>query len=90
MDSPDEPLFNCKACFVVRGITSNGGPFLTRELIWPSIDSPEHRRYVKTIMRQKAERMNKAGASVSVRYQELGEDLLWHDADESEERQGQE
>lgn len=66
------------ACYVVRGTDSNGGPWMTRELIWPSCDSPGHRRYVKRTSEKKAARMNAAGANVSVQFQELTGDL-WKD-----------
>lgn len=66
------------ASFVIRGTDSNGGFFLTREFIWPSCDSADHRRYLKLKCDRKAERMNKAGANVAVTYQELECDL-WKD-----------
>lgn len=70
-------IFNVSCCFVVKGSDSNGNPWITREFIWPSCDSPEHRRYIKSLMRQKADRMNKLGANVSVEYQELNNKGLW-------------
>lgn len=66
------------ACFVIRGVDSNGGPWMTREVIWASCDSPEHRRYVELTANKKAARMNKAGAKVEVQYQELVGDF-WQD-----------
>jgi hypothetical protein len=67
-------------CFVVRGTDSGGGLWMTRELIWPSCDSPEHRRYVRHVCEKKAQRMNASGANVVVQYQELVGNL-WEDSD---------
>jgi len=71
-----------KACYVVRGVDSKGGPWMTRELIWPSCDSAGHRRYIRLLCQRKAERMNQAGATVAVSYQELDSNGLWKDATE--------
>ena len=51
---------------------------MTREVIWASCDSPEHRRYVELTANKKAARMNKAGAKVEAQYQELVGDF-WQD-----------
>ena len=72
-----------EACYVVRGVDSNGKQWMTREFIWPSCDSPEHRKYVRLQMVKKAERMNKCGATVAVSYQELDPNGLWKDTEET-------
>lgn len=67
------------ACFVVRGTDSKGGVWMTREFIWPSCDSADHRRYIKLKCERKAARMNAAGADVSVQFQELSDKGVWCD-----------
>lgn len=72
-------ISSVKACYMIRGTDSNGGVWMTREPIWQSCDSAGHRRYLRVQMLRKAERMNKSGANVTVHYQEIGDDGLWHD-----------
>lgn len=78
------PKHEVQACYVVKGVDSNGNLWLSREFIWPSCDSPEHRKYLKLKCKRKAERMNHAGASVAFAYQELGQNGLWKDSVENE------
>jgi len=74
---------DAQACYVVRGVDSLGGQWLTREMIWRSCDSPEHRKYVRLKAMKMAERMNQCGATVAVSYQELDSNLMWKDAEET-------
>ena len=72
-----------QARYVVKGVDSNGKQWITREFIWPSCDSPEHRKYLRLKCKRTAERMNQSGATVTVAYQELDQNRLWKDAKET-------
>lgn len=69
-------------CFILRGEDSTASPFLRREFIWPSCDSPAHRKYIESLLTRLRDRLNGRGYKLEVQFQTLNENGIWTDAEQ--------
>ena len=74
-------------CYVVRGVDSLDQPWISRRLVSKTRREPGVFASLELARRQSeadVQRMNSLGANVRMVRQELSEDLLWHDAENSD------
>lgn len=82
MNQPTTRKSNAQTAFIIRGTDSTDCPYIHRELIWPSCDSPAHRKYIEAELTKRANRLNQRGYKLTVHFQVLDEKGLWTDSEQ--------